>query len=334
MAMMKSALSRRAMMSLMAGAAAGTGVLEFTSPAFADYPDRPVKVIVPFTPGGPTDVMGRVIATKLSENMGKQFYVDNLAGAGGNIGVGAAARSAPDGYTMLCVASHFVINPGLYATITYDAVKDFAPITIAGESPHAYIAHPSLPAKNMKEMIELIKGNPGKYSYASPGTGTGPHLSAELLKLTFNLDLTAVPFRGAGQAVQSVLGGFNPIGCVALPPAIELIKAGQIKCLGVTGLRRFPTLPDSPTLAEQGIGDQEGTTIGAFLVPAATKKEIVDLLYKEIAKIVASPGMKDRFIEIGFTPVVNTPDEFAKMIKTEVERWKRVIKEANVEIIR
>ncbi len=331
MEIMKTALSRRRVMFLMAGAAAGTGVLRFSSPAFADYPDRPVKLLVPFAAGGPTDVMARLIASKMSEDLGKQFYVDNQGGAGGNIGMGAAARSAPDGLTVLVVSSSFVINPGLYAKIPYDPFKDFVPITVAGDSPHAFIIHPSVPAKNIHELIDLVKKEPGKYNYASPGAGTGPHLSAELLKLTFGLDLTHVPFRGAGPAVQSVLGGFNPIGCVALPPAVQLIKAGQIKCLALTSPGRFPTVPEVPTLAEQGIKGQEATTMQAFLVPAGTPKEIVDLLYKEIVKIVDGPGMKDRFIELGFTPVANTPAEFAALIKTEVERWTKVINDAKLE---
>jgi tripartite-type tricarboxylate transporter receptor subunit TctC len=320
-------------MSLMAGAAAGSGVLQFSAPAFAQYPDRPVKFLVPFAAGGPTDVMARLIAQHMSEDLGKQFYVDNQGGAGGNIGMGAAARSAPDGLTVLVVSSSFVINPGLYAKIPYDPFKDFAPITIAGDSPHAFITHPSVPVQNMKELVDMIKKNPGKYNYASPGAGTGPHLSAELLKLTFGLDLTHVPFRGAGPAVQSVTGGHNPIGCVALPPAVQLIKGGQIKCVGLTSPGRFPTVPEALTLEEQGIHDQEATTMQAFLVPAATPKEIVDLLYNGIVKIVNKPGMKDRFIELGFTPVVNSPTEFAKLIKVEVERWTKVIKDAKIEVL-
>jgi tripartite-type tricarboxylate transporter receptor subunit TctC len=319
-------------MSLMAGAA-GSGLIGFSFQARAQgYPDRPVKLLVPFAAGGPTDVMARLIAAKMSEDLGKQFFVDNQGGAGGNLGMGAAARSAPDGLTILVVSSSFVINPGLYGKTPYDPVKDFTPITIAGDSPHVFIVHPSVPAKTIQELVALIKANPGKYNYASPGAGTGPHLSAELLKLTFGLDLTHVPFRGAGPAVQSVLGGHNPIGCVALPPAVQLIKSGQLRALALTSPARFPTVPDVPTMAEAGISGQEATTMQAFLVPAATPKPIVDLLYKEIVKIVKAPGMKERFIELGFTPIANTPDEFAKQIKVEVDRWSKVIKNAKIEV--
>jgi tripartite-type tricarboxylate transporter receptor subunit TctC len=326
------AISRRAMMSLMAGAA-GSSLLPFTQAALAQgYPDRPVKFLVPFAAGGPTDVMARLIASKLSENLGKQFFVDNQGGAGGNIGMGAAARSQPDGLTVMVVSSSFVINPGLYAKIPYDPFKDFAPITIAGDSPHIFIVHPSVGVKTMKDLIDIIKKNPGKYNYASPGAGTGPHLSAELLKLTYGLDLTHVPFRGAGPAVQSVTGGHNPIGCVALPPAVQLVKGGQILGLALTSPGRFPSVPDVPTMDELGIKGQEATTMQAFLVPAATPKPIVELLYNEIVKVVNGPGMKDRFTELGFTPVLNSPDEFAKLIKVEVEKWTKVIKDAKIEV--
>lgn len=333
MDMLKIAMSRRAAMSLMAGAAGG-GLIQFTPRALAEstYPDRPVKLLVPFAAGGPTDVMGRLIAAKLSENLGKQFYVDNQGGAGGNIGMGAAARAAPDGLTVMVVSSSFVINPGLYGKIPYDPYKDFEPITIAGDSPHIFIVHPSIPAKSMKDLIALIKANPGKYNYASPGAGTGPHLSAELLKLTFGLDLTHVPFRGAGPAVQSVTGGHNPIGCVALPPAVQLVTGGQILGLALTSPERFPSVPNVPTMAEQGLEGQDATTMQAFLVPAGTPKAIVELLYNEIVKIVNAPGMRERFIELGFTPVINKPEDFAKQIKVEVERWTKVIKDAKIEV--
>jgi tripartite-type tricarboxylate transporter receptor subunit TctC len=334
MELLKTAMSRRTAMSLLAGAA-GSGLVQFSPAALAqaNYPDRPVKFIVPFAAGGPTDVMARLIAAKLSENIGKQFYVDNQGGAGGNIGMGTAARSNPDGLTVMVVSSSFVINPGLYGKIPYDPYKDFAPITIAGDSPHIFIVHPSLGVKTMKELVALLKANPGKYNYASPGAGTGPHLSAELLKLSFGLDLTHVPFRGAGPAVQSVTGGHNPIGCVALPPAVQLVKGGQILGLSLTSPKRFPSVPDVPTMSEQGFEGQDATTMQAFLVPAATPKPIVDLLYKEIVKIVKAPGMEDRFIELGFTPVLNTPDEFTKQIKVEVEKWTKVIKDAKIEVL-
>jgi tripartite-type tricarboxylate transporter receptor subunit TctC len=233
--------------------------------------------------------------------------------------------------TVLVSSSSFVVNPGLYAKIPYDPFKDFEPITVAGDSPHIFIAHPSAGAKTMKEMIDLVKANPGKYNYASPGAGTGPHLSAELLKLSYGLDLTHVPFRGAGPAVQSVTGGHNPFACVALPPAAPLVLAKQIIGLGLTSPGRFPTVPDVPSLNELGMKGQEATTMQAFLLPAKTPKEIVDFLYTEIHKIIVAPGMKEKFFELGFTPIANTPAQFADQIKVEVAKWTKVIDDAKIE---
>jgi tripartite-type tricarboxylate transporter receptor subunit TctC len=328
----KTGFTRRTTLSLMAGAA-GLSFVKTAPKAFAQggYPDRPVKLLVPFAPGGPTDVMARLIAGKLSENLGKQFFVDNQGGAGGNIGMGAAARAAPDGLTILVSSSSFVVNPGLYNKIPYDPFKDFEPITVVGDSPHIFIVHPSVGVKTMKEMVDLVKANPGKYNYASPGAGTGPHLSAELLKLSYGLDLTHVPFRGAGPAVQSVVGGHNPFACVALPPAAPLVLDKQIIGLGLTSPGRFPTVPDVPSLNEVGMKGQEATTMQAFLAPAKTPKAVVDFLHAEIRKIVAAPGMKDRFFELGFTPIANTPAEFAEQIKVEVAKWTKVIDDANIE---
>ena len=329
----KTGFTRRATMSLMLGAA-GASVLKGAPDALAQaggYPDRPVKLLVPFAAGGPTDVMARLIAGKLSDNLGKQFFVDNQGGAGGNIGMGAAARAAPDGLTVLVVSSSFVVNPGLYAKIPYDPFKDFEAITIAGDSPHIFLAHPSTGAKTMKEFVDLVKANPGKYNYASPGAGTGPHLSAELLKLSYKLDLTHVPFRGAGPAVQSVVGGHNPFACIALPPAVPLVNDKKIIGLGLTSPARFPTVPDVPSLNEVGMTGQEATTMQAFLVPAKTPKEIVDFLHKEIHRIVTAPGMKEKFIELGFSPIANTPAQFTEQIKVEIAKWTKVIDEAKIE---
>lgn len=328
----RGALSRRQMIkAAIAAGVAGPAVLR-SGRAFAAYPDRTIKIVVANSPGGPSDIIARIMAAALQEATGASFVVENKGGAGGNIGMGAAARSAPDGTTVMVVSSSFIINPGLYTKTPYDPFKDFAPITIAGDSPHIFIVHPSVPAKSMKELIDLIKANPGKYNYASPGAGTGPHLSAELLKLTFGLDLTHVPFRGAGPAVQSVTGGHNPIGCVALPPAVQLVNGGQINGLALTSPARFPSVPNVPTMAEQGIMGQDATTMQAFLVPAKTPKEIVDLLYKELVKIVDNAPMRQRFIELGFTPVLNTPDQFAEFIKVEVAKWGKVIKDAKIEV--
>jgi tripartite-type tricarboxylate transporter receptor subunit TctC len=294
------------------------------------YPDRPVKMLVPFAAGGPTDVMARLLAQKLSESLGKQFYVENQPGAGGNLGMGNAARSAPDGYTVLVVSSSFVVNPTLYDKIPYDPYKDFAPVTVAGVSPNVLLVHPSVPAKTVKELVDLIKANPGKYNFASAGTGTTPHLSGELFKLSLGLDLVHVPFGGAGPAVQSAVAGHTPIAFTALPPAAPLVKGGQLRALAVTSAKRSAALPDVPTMAEAGLKDQEADTLQGVLVPAGTPKPIIDLLYREIVRIVKEPDVKEKFAALGFDAVANTPDAFAAQIKAEIAKWGKVIKGANI----
>ena len=300
--------------------------------AQSSYPDHPVKVIVPFAAAGPTDVMARLIAQKLSEHLGKQFYVENQPGAGGNIGMANAAKAAPDGYTILFVSSSYVVNPSLYAKIPYDPYTDFIPITVAGDSPNILVVNPSLPVKDVKELVDLIKANPGKYSFASAGTGTTPHLSGELFKLTFGLDLVHVPFNGAGPAVQSTVAGHTPIGFTALPPAAPLVKGRQLRALAVTGKTRSEALPDVPTMAEAGLKGQEADTLQGVLVPAHTPKEVTDLLYREIVKIVHEPDVKEKFAALGFDAVANTPEEFATQIKVEIAKWGKVIKDANIKV--
>ena len=305
-------------------------------PSFAQtaggYPDHPVKVIVPFAAAGPTDVMARLIAQKLSDHLGKQFYVENQPGAGGNIGMASAAKASPDGYTILFVSSSYVVNPSLYARIPYDPYTDFIPITVAGDSPNVLVVNPSLPVKNVKELVDLIKANPGKYSFASAGTGTTPHLSGELFKLTFGLDIVHVPFNGAGPAIQSTVAGHTPIAFTALPPAAPLAKGGQLRALAVTGKTRSEALPEVPTMEEAGIRGQEADTLQGVLVPARTPKDITDLLYHEIVKIVHEPDVKEKFAALGFDPVANSPEEFTAQIKVEIAKWGKVIKDANIKV--
>jgi tripartite-type tricarboxylate transporter receptor subunit TctC len=295
-----------------------------------NYPDRPVKVIVPFAAAGPTDVMARLLAQKLSESLGKQFYVENQPGAGGNLGMGNAARAAADGYTILVVSSSFVVNPSLYAKIPYDPYKDFDPVTVAGDSPNVLVVHPSVPAKSVKELIDLLKANPGKYNFASPGTGTTPHLSGELFKFSLGLDLVHVPFGGAGPAIQSAVAGHTPIAFTALPPAAPLVKDGKLRALAVTSAKRSAALPEVPTMAEAGLKGQEADTLQGVLVPAGTPKPIIALLHREIAKIVKEPDVKEKFAALGFEAVANTPDEFAAQIKAEIAKWGKVVKDANI----
>jgi len=296
----------------------------------AAYPDKPVKVVVPFAPAGPTDVMARLIAQKLSESLKQQFYVENHPGAGGNIGMMQVARSAPDGYTILVASSSYTVNPSLYAKNPYDAFKDFAPITLAAASPNILVVNADVPAKTVKELIALMKADPGKYSIANPGVGTTPQLAAELFKLTNKLETTSVPFGGAGPAIQSAVGGHTPIAFSALPPTAPQVQGGKLRGLAVTSAKRSATLPDVPTMEEAGFKGQESETMQGLFVAAGTPKEIVDLLNREIVKAMKLPDVKEKCAQLGFDVVANTPAEFAAYIKTDVEKWSKVIKDAKV----
>jgi tripartite-type tricarboxylate transporter receptor subunit TctC len=309
-----------------AGLVLGVGLM----PAHAAYPDHPVRVIVPFAAGGPTDVMARLVAQKLSESLKQQFYVENRPGAGGNIGMMVAARATPDGYTLLVASSSYVVNPSLYAKNPFDPFKDFAPITLAAASPNILVVNASFPAKSVKELIEILKKEPGKYSIANPGIGTTPQLAAELFKLTLKLDATSVPFGGAGPAIQSAVAGHTPIALTALPPTSPQVQAGTLRGLAVTSTKRSDALPDVPTMAEAGVADQESETMQGIFAPAGTPKEVVDLLNKEIAKIMAMPDVKEKCAQLGFDAVADSPEHFTAYIKKEVEKWGRVIKDAKI----
>jgi tripartite-type tricarboxylate transporter receptor subunit TctC len=304
----------------------------FASSAFAqNYPNRLVRIIVPFPAGGPTDVMARLIGIKLSERLGQQFIVENIAGAAGNIGMGNAAKQPGDGYTILFVSSSFVVNPSLYNKPPYDPDKDFVPITKAAAATHALIANPAVAARSVKELVDLIRAEPSKYSIASPGAGTTPHLSIELFKQSLGLnELLVVPFSGGNPSIQSVVGGHTPLSFQAIPPATALIKEGKLRALAVTSLKRAAALPDVPTLDELGIKGQEAETMQGVLAPAGTPKEIVDLLQREIATILGLPDVKDRVLALGFEPSALTPDEFAVYIKAEIAKWRKVIENGKI----
>ena len=296
------------------------------------YPSRPVRVIVPFAPAGPTDFVARVLTQKMSETWGQQFVVDNRGGAGGNIGMGIAAASSPDGYTIIFVSSSLVANPGLYKKIPYDPNRSFAPVTKVVASPHAFFTHPSLPVKSIGEMIELVKKNPGKYSIATPGIGTTPDLSAHLLRLDTKIDLVLVPYGGGGPSLAAVLGNQVPFGCQAIPPVTAHFKAGRLRALALTDYKRSPVLPDVPTMAEAGYKGQEAETMTGMLLPAGTPKAIVDKLYHEAVRIMALPDVKERIAEQGFNIILNSPQAFSAQIKEEVARWGKVIRDAKIEV--
>jgi len=289
-------------------------------------------MVVGFTAGGPTDVIARIVAEKLSASLGQQFYVENKPGAGSNIASAEVAKAPPDGYTLTVVSTGFMVNMSLYANVPYDAVKDFAPVTMVAFSPNVITVNPSVPAKNVKELIALIKANPGKYSFAGPGIGSTPHLSGELFKQIFGLDMVHVPFPGAAQAVQSTVGGHTQIAFTALPPALANIKDGKLRALALLAVSRSTELPDVPTMQEAGYLDQEADTLTGVLAPAGTPKEIVNLLQREIAKAVAQPDVTSNLLKLGFVPVADKPEVFGARIKSEIAKWGKVVHEAHLRI--
>ncbi|MEA2882597.1 MAG: hypothetical protein QOH32_1853 [Bradyrhizobium sp.] len=303
------------------------------APASAqNWPHRPVRVVVGFPAGGPTDVIARLVAQGLSDSFGQQFYVENVGGAGGNTAAGQVARVTPDGYTIMAISTGFMVNPSLYAKVPYDPIKDFAPVSLVAASPNVVVVNPQVGAKTLPELVELIRQNPGKYSYAGPGVGSTPHLGGELFRLSYKLDLVHVPFAGAAPAVQSTVGGHTPIAFTALPSSLAAIQAGQVRAIGIAATERAPQVPDVPTFAEQGIKDQEADTLTGIVAPAGTPKEIVDLLAREIRKSVARPEIRERLGNLGFRPVASTPEEFSARIKAEIEKWGKVVHDANLRI--
>jgi len=296
------------------------------------YPDHKIRMIIPFAAGGPTDVIGRMVADRLSDVFGQQVYAEDLPGAGGNIGVETAKRAAPDGYTVLVVSTGFIINPSMYSKIGYDPIKDFVPVTLVAASPNVVMVHPSVPAKNLKGLIDLIKANPGKYSYAQPATGSTPHLVGELFKQKFNLDLVMVPFNGAPLAVNSTMGNHTPIAFTALPPAIGNIRDGSVRGIAILAKDRIASLPDLPTSGEEGVSGLESDTLTGILFPAGTPQPIVDKWHDAIVKMAADPEVKKKLDALGFIAVANTPAEFADRIKSEMVKWDGVVKTAGIHV--
>jgi tripartite-type tricarboxylate transporter receptor subunit TctC len=300
-----------------------------TSAPAASYPERPVRLLVPYAPGGPTDILARLAAQKLSEQLGKSFYVENVGGAGGNIGLGQGARAAADGYTVLIIPPNIVVNPVMYEKVPYGP-RDFDPVTVAVRAPTVLAVHPSVSAGSVRELVALIKAGGAKYSFASPGTATPPHLIGELFRLSLGLDMVHVPFNGAGLAVGSTLAGHTPIAFTSLPPAVPQIKEGKLRALAVTSPTRSPAIPEVPTMAETGYPEIEGEGWFAFIVPAGTPKDVINLLHREIVKAVAQPDIQEKMEALGFLAVDTTPQQAADVFRTESAKWSKVIREAGI----
>jgi tripartite-type tricarboxylate transporter receptor subunit TctC len=296
----------------------------------AVYPERTVKIIVPFAPAGPTDIMARILGTHLGEAIGGTVIVENKAGAGGNIGIGTAAHADPDGYTLLVTSSAYVVNPGLYAKIPYDPYKDFAPIAELATSPNVFLVNPKLGINTMAELIARAKADPNELNYASPGIGTTPHLSAELLKIVGGIQITHVPFSGAGPAIQAVLGGITQVCCAALPPAHPQIESGALKALAVTGAQRWFDLSNVPTMVELGFKDFIADTFQGFLAPAKTPPAIVELLSAKSIEVLKTPKIAEQLRNDGFEVIANGPDGLRKRIEDEVPKWRDVVAKAGI----
>lgn len=307
-------------------------------PAFSDlaraqsYPARTVRVIVPYSPGGPTDVCARLIAQKLSDRLGKQFYVEDIVGAGGNIGTGQAARAAPDGYTILVTVNSYVINPTLYDKVSYDPLRDFEAVTEVAIFQSAMFVHPSLPARSVAELVALIKANPNKYSFASPGFGTPSHLLGEQFRVAANVDLVHVPYGGSGSAVTAAVGGYPSIGFAALSAALPFIQDGKLRALAVMSQHRSQALPDLPTIAEAGYPELDGDAWVGVLIPAGTPKDVTARLYREIAEIIDDPDTKERLAALGLEPIGNSPEQFSAQLKVEMEKWTKIIRAAKIKV--
>lgn len=316
---------------IVAALVAGLAALSLT-PARAAWPERPIVLIVPFAAGGPTDIIARILAATMSKSLGQNVVVDNRAGAGGNIGMGLVARANPDGYTLLLTSTAIAVNPGLFATLPYDPVKDFVPISELVNAPNVIFVRPDTGITSIADLIAKAKAEPTKYNYASPGVGTKSHLTGEQLKLRAGIELTHIPYRGGGPATQAVVSGTTQVGSVALAPVEPLIKAGTVRALAVTGAQRWFSLPDVPTMIESGFPGFVSDTFNALFAPAGTPPEITALLLKEAQAAMKTPEAAEAARRAGFQIVAGSPEQLAKRVVTEIQGVKELVARAGIKV--
>jgi tripartite-type tricarboxylate transporter receptor subunit TctC len=304
-------------------------LLALMSGAAAEYPDRPVRLIIPFPPGGSNDVVGRLVANQLSEKLGHKVFVDNRGGAGGVLGTEAAANAAPDGYTLLVVSIAHAVNPALYK-LNYDPIKSFAPVSIMATGPNVLAVNPTLPVKSVKELVALAKEKPGSIDYASAGVGSFQHLGGELFKLVAGVNLQHVPYKGGGPAMQDVIAGHVKVMFSSLVQTTPFIHSGQLRALGVGGAKRNPVLPDVPTIQEAGVPGYVADNWWGIVAPAGTPQPIIDRLYKDLQETLKSPELTAAFAREGAEAVTMSTAEFSSYMESEIAKWGKVIKEGNI----
>ena len=299
----------------------------------AGYPQKPIRIVVAYTPAGATDILARVIGQKMNEAWGQPVIIDNRPGANGNIGTEYAAKATADGYTLLMVtAGTHGINPGLYRKLGFDAIKDFSPVSLVAMVPNIFVVNNVVPVKDLKEFIAYAKANPGKLNYGSPGNGSTAHLSMELFKSMTGIQMLHIPYKGSAGVLADLIGGQIVATMDNMPPYVPQVKAGKIRALAVSPTRRSPAVPDVPTVAEAGVPGYDSGAWFGLVAPAHTPKDIVNKLSRETARILKLPDVSARLVELGAEPVGGTPEQFAAHIKAEIAKWAKVIKDANVEL--
>ena len=313
-------------------AAATTAPAQPTGKPGGVYPSKPVRLIVPFAPGGSNDIMARITAQKFTETFGQQVIVDNRAGASGIVGTDIAAKAPPDGYTLLMMSLTLAVNPSLYRKLPYQTEKDLAPVTLVASAPLMLAVHPSLPAKSVKEFIAFAKANPGKLNFGSGGPGTTPHLAGEMLKMMTKVQMTHVPYKGGGPALADLVGGQIHLMLENIPSTLPHVKTGRLRALAVSGLERSPLVPDLPTLNEAGLKGYEIVGWNGLFVPSGTPRNIIAYLHGLTVKALAQPDVKARLATLGAEGVGNTPEQFRAFLKAEIAKWARVVKEAGLKV--